>query len=146
MSNPEDETVHTLVASSNRGRYALDDGETGADLSSGMGLAILLNGQWIEGRVEHSLSYDGPGCYAISDAGLKNYQRQKGGLRSDEEGFKRQVSAAMQEGMSLADALSSISGQISDLFNGYYFISRDGEPCGLCTGMKVRLLNEWHRP
>ena len=49
-----DGTVYTLVASSNRGRYALDDPETGHDLTSGEPLAIRLGGYWIEGHVEHS--------------------------------------------------------------------------------------------
>ena len=50
------------------------------------------------------------------------------------------VRAAMQEGMSLADALSKATGQVGDLFCGYYFIASDGEVCGLCTGMRVRLI------
>ena len=48
-----DDTISTLVASSNRGRYALDDPETGHDLTSGEPIAILLGGQWIEGHIEH---------------------------------------------------------------------------------------------
>ena len=49
-----DDTIHTLVASSTKGRYALDDPETGHDLTSGEPLAILLGGRWIEGHIEHS--------------------------------------------------------------------------------------------
>lgn len=49
-----DETVHTLVASSNRGRYALDDPQAGQDITSGDALAILLAGKWIEGSVERT--------------------------------------------------------------------------------------------
>ena len=49
-----DDTIHTLVASSIKGRYALDDPEEGHDLTSGEPLAILLGGQWIEGHIEHS--------------------------------------------------------------------------------------------
>ncbi len=46
------EGVHTLVFSSNRGRYALDDPQEGPDLSSGKPVDILLGGRWIPGRVE----------------------------------------------------------------------------------------------
>lgn len=44
-----------LVTSIHRGRYALalDDPEQGPEIASGASLAILLGGQWIEGRVEH---------------------------------------------------------------------------------------------
>src|SRR5713226_5743713 len=38
--------VHTLVPSTNGGRYALDDGATGADMSSGQSLDILVGGRW----------------------------------------------------------------------------------------------------
>jgi Domain of unknown function (DUF5348) len=48
-----DNTIYTLVASSNRGRYALDDPETGHDVTSGEAIAILLGGKWIEGHIEH---------------------------------------------------------------------------------------------
>lgn len=54
-----DNTIYTLVASSNRGRYALDDPEQGHDLTSGEPIAIRLGGQWIEGHLEH-----GRGRYA----------------------------------------------------------------------------------
>jgi hypothetical protein len=43
---------HTLVASSNSGRYALDDPE-GQDITSGITLAIDLGGKWVAGRVEY---------------------------------------------------------------------------------------------
>jgi Domain of unknown function (DUF5348) len=57
------ETAHTLVPSTNRGRYALDDPEQGHDLTSGEQVAIVLGGQWIEGRVEHAnLIYAIEGC------------------------------------------------------------------------------------
>ena len=49
-----DDTIHTLVASSIKGRYALDDPEEGHDLTSGEPLAILLGGQWTLGHIEHS--------------------------------------------------------------------------------------------
>jgi hypothetical protein len=45
--------IRTLVISSNGGRYALDNPE-GPDISSGNSLAIMIGGQWIEGRVEYS--------------------------------------------------------------------------------------------
>ena len=48
-----DETIHTLVVSSNAGRYACDDAHQGHDLTTGERCAIQLGGQWIEGRVEH---------------------------------------------------------------------------------------------
>jgi hypothetical protein len=49
----KDDTIYTLVASTNRGRYALDDPEQGHDLTSGEAIAILLGVQWIEGHIEH---------------------------------------------------------------------------------------------
>ena len=87
----KDETMHTLVPSTNRGRYTLDDPHTGHDLTSGEALAMLLGGQWIEGRVEH-----GSSLYA-----------------------------------------SERSGQLE---KGYYFIDSNGQICGLCSGMIIRLL------
>ena len=50
---PED-TVSTLVISSVRGRYALDDPLHGQDITSGQALAILLGGHWIEESIEHA--------------------------------------------------------------------------------------------
>lgn len=60
----ENEKIYTLVASTNSGRYALDDPEHGQDLTSGTNLSILVGGQWIDGVVEHNgmayaLSYGG---------------------------------------------------------------------------------------
>ncbi len=137
-----DDTIHTLVASSNRGRYALDDPETGHDVTSGEPIAILLGGRWIEGRIEHSGHSGGPGCYHIADSGRTSSQRPD--QPKTPEDFERTVTprvrAAMQEGMSLADALSKAAGQVVDLFCGYYFIARDGAVCGLCTGMHVQLI------
>jgi Domain of unknown function (DUF5348) len=46
--------VHTLVASSTRGRYALDDPFEGHDITSGEPIAILLNGRWVDGSVEYA--------------------------------------------------------------------------------------------
>ena len=48
-----DAAIHTLVASSNRGRYALDTPD-GRDLTGGDAVAILLGSQWIAGSVEHA--------------------------------------------------------------------------------------------
>ena len=48
-----EDTIYTLVASSTKGRYALDDPETGHDLTSGEPIAILLGGHWIEGHIEY---------------------------------------------------------------------------------------------
>ena len=70
-----DDTIYTLVASSNRGRYALDDPETGHDVTSGEPIAFLLGGRWIAGRIEHSSHYDSPGCYHIADSGRTSSQR-----------------------------------------------------------------------
>ena len=68
-----DESIHTLVVSSNRGRYALDEPE-GASISSGYPLAVQLGGHWIEGRVEHSnhpiSKYrDSDGMYSMTGPG-----------------------------------------------------------------------------
>ena len=46
--------ISTLVPSTNRGQYALDDPEYGHDLTSGEFLAISLGEQWSLGRVEHA--------------------------------------------------------------------------------------------
>jgi hypothetical protein len=48
-----DDTIYTLVPSTNRGRYALDEPE-GQDLTSGDRMAIWLGGQWTLGSVEHA--------------------------------------------------------------------------------------------
>ncbi len=47
------DTMYTLVASTNAGRYALDRPD-GPDVTSGDLIAIGLGGQWIEGSVEHT--------------------------------------------------------------------------------------------
>jgi Domain of unknown function (DUF5348) len=59
---PED-TVSTLVMSSTRGRYALDDSLYGQDMTSGQALAILLGGYWTLGSIEHA-----GGLYALEQA------------------------------------------------------------------------------
>jgi hypothetical protein len=70
-----DDTICKLVASSNRGRYALNDPETGHDVTSGEPIAFLLGGRWIAGRIEHSGHSDGPGCYHITGSGRTSSQR-----------------------------------------------------------------------
>ena len=49
-----DDTIYTLVPSTSRGRYALDDPVSGQDLTSGQPLALLLGGRWIDGSIEHT--------------------------------------------------------------------------------------------
>lgn len=49
-----DDTIYTLVPSTRRGRYALDDPLHGQDLTSGQSLALLLGGRWIDGSIEHA--------------------------------------------------------------------------------------------
>ena len=49
MSN---EQVYTLVPSTNRGRYALDDPQ-GYDLTSGQPVSVLLGDCWTLGHIEH---------------------------------------------------------------------------------------------
>jgi hypothetical protein len=56
-------TVSTLVISSTRGRYALDDPLHGQDITSGQALAILLGGHWTLGSIEHT-----GGLYALEQA------------------------------------------------------------------------------
>jgi Domain of unknown function (DUF5348) len=95
------ETIYTLVPSTNRGRYTLNDPEYVHDLTTGERNSILLGGNWVEGRVEHAnvlthLHVAIAGCYALSGV----------------------------ETVKLA----------------YYFLATDGTVCGLCTGMKVRLI------
>lgn len=133
--------VYHLVPSTNRGRYTCDDPEHGHDLTSGEHVAILLAGQWIDGHIEHSSSYQGSGCYHIADMGRTACERPDKPTTPEEfeRLMKARVRAAMQEGMSLADAMKSSTRQVVDLFCGYYFIASDGNVCGLCTGMKVRL-------
>jgi hypothetical protein len=58
-----EDRVSTLVISSTRGRYSLDDPLHGQDVTSGQALAILLGGRWIEGSIEHA-----GGLYALEQA------------------------------------------------------------------------------
>jgi hypothetical protein len=85
-----DETIHTLVASRNRGRYALDEPD-GLDLTAGAAVAVWLGGQWIAGQIEHAGR-----LYAVERTGQSE--------------------------------------------RGYYFLAADGSCCGLCSGMRVRLI------
>lgn len=85
--------VHTLVVSSNRGRYACDDSEHGHDLTSGERCAILVGGRWIDGHIEHSGAYS---TNVVPNSPTR----------------------------------------------GYYFVSDQGDRCGLCIGLQVRLYKE----
>jgi hypothetical protein len=49
-----DATTYTLVPSRNSDRYALDDPQYGRNVTNGDFLALLLNGQWIEGSIVHA--------------------------------------------------------------------------------------------
>jgi hypothetical protein len=51
-------TEHILTASTNRGKFALDDPEMGEDITAGCRLEIWLAGQWISGTVRHMVE-----CY-----------------------------------------------------------------------------------
>jgi hypothetical protein len=71
-------TEGTLVVSTNRGRYAVGDAETGADLTSGDRIAVWLGGQWVDGSVESGArlstevvppGHPTRGYYFISDVG-----------------------------------------------------------------------------
>lgn len=86
-----EDTIYTLVASSNRGRYALDTPD-GLDLTAGATIAIQLGEQWITGSIEHTGN-----MYAVEATGHTE--------------------------------------------RGYYFRASGGRGlCGLCAGMKVKLL------
>jgi Domain of unknown function (DUF5348) len=43
-----------LVHSTNSGRYAIDDPQTGDEIGKGQICDIFLGGIWIKGRIEHS--------------------------------------------------------------------------------------------
>ena len=58
-----EQTIHTLVPSTSRGRYSLDDPVSGQDITSGDVLLILLGGHWTQGSVEHA-----SGLYALEHA------------------------------------------------------------------------------
>lgn len=48
-----EQDTHTLVTSSNRGRWSLDSAD-GHDVTSGERLEVYLGGKWIKGSVEHA--------------------------------------------------------------------------------------------
>jgi hypothetical protein len=52
------EATHTLVCSTTRGRYALDQAD-GPDVNAGMRQAVLLGDLFVVGTVEHSRVYSG---------------------------------------------------------------------------------------
>lgn len=67
-----------LVHSSNSGRYAMNDPETGSEVTNGQVCEVFLGGTWIPGSIEHSgnlYAIEGTtqqafsGYYFISDAG-----------------------------------------------------------------------------
>ncbi len=90
----------TLVASSNSGKYAIDDPVESQDISSGTSLSIQLGGQWIDGSVEYASElYVNMGMQYLGEPP-----------------------------------------RLPRVIDGYYFIARGGGICGLCVGMKVRLL------
>jgi Domain of unknown function (DUF5348) len=66
--------MYMLVASTNRGRYALDTSD-GVDVTAGTRLAVLISGCWIWGMVEHGRVYSGEdggikrGYYFLADDG-----------------------------------------------------------------------------
>jgi len=93
--------VAVLVASSNSGRFALDEGD-GPDLSCGVGVSLLLGGQWIDGCVEYENR-----LYPVG----QTFEQVMRGAPLQYRG-------------------------------GYCFVSSDGNICGLCIGMQVRLIQD----
>lgn len=61
--------IFVLVPSTNRGRYALDDSQTGRDLTCGDRCFIWVGNQWIHGRIEHSGPSDLEGTYTLTHGG-----------------------------------------------------------------------------
>jgi len=134
------EKTHTLAWSENRGHYALDDPESGQDVGYGPLSIEALDGVWVDGHVEYSTNYDGPGCYQIAAPGRPH---PGAGVRLPREPLTQEsmqrILAALREDISLADAVSAVTGETVGLFQGYYFVSKDGYVLGLCTGMRVRV-------
>ena len=87
----DDDTMHTLIASTNRGRYALDD-PAGHDITSGDRMAIWLGGQWIEGSVEHAGSRYANESSGRAERGLLWYRWRfsswSGACAAPETGFR----------------------------------------------------------
>src|SRR5579859_6842610 len=94
----------TLVLSSNRGRYAIDDANEGPDLTAGLRIEFKLGGQWLAGTIE----YEHDPVYALLGA------------------------QTLSEVAQLATRPKAIG--------GYYVLLDGGGICGLCVGMRVRLL------
>ena len=67
-----DDSMHILVPSTNGSRYALDDPDHGQEVTSGSSIAILLHGQWIEGKVKHA-EFLHAGDYNIKERVLDGY-------------------------------------------------------------------------
>ena len=63
-----DATTYTLVSSRNSDHYALDDSRYGRKVTIGDTLALLLNGQWIEGSIVHAAN-----LYTIEQAPQRVY-------------------------------------------------------------------------
>src|SRR6516225_720478 len=63
VNTMSDQRVSTLVPSTSRGRYALDDPVHGQDVTAGNVLQVLLGGHWIRGSIEHA-----SGLYALEPA------------------------------------------------------------------------------
>lgn len=59
--------VHTLVASSNRGRFALDNAQHGRDLICGDVISVQKGKSWVSGHVEHTQK---TGYYLDVDGGV----------------------------------------------------------------------------
>lgn len=94
-------TEGTLVASPDvAGRYAIEDEEMSADITSGQPLEIWLDGTWIAGRVEYA------GNLYVNE-GIKMIGEQPPEPR---------------------------------VLSGYYFTTDEGGICGLCVGMRIRVL------
>jgi hypothetical protein len=91
--------VCVLVASSNSGRFALNEAE-GFDLTCGQVISVLLGGQWVDGCVEHTH-----------------------GLYPQERTFEEIMRKTPLR-----------------YLGGYFFVAHDGNICGLCVGMQVRLI------
>ena len=100
----------------------------------------VLDGVWVDGHVEHSTNYDGPGCYQIADPGRPHPGTMARLLREPltQESVQR-ILAALREDISPADALAAVTGETVGLFKADYFVSKDGCVLGLCTGMRVRV-------
>lgn len=59
--------IHTLVHSTNRGRFALDDAQYGRDLTCGDVISVQSGKLWIRGHVEHTQKV---GYYLDVDKGV----------------------------------------------------------------------------